>query len=320
MHVALHNGDAQTRGKFPNLPLMKLAAWHKAKGDTVSKFMPLMKNTYDRVYSSRVFSFSKPDIYLPADSIKGGIGYGGLEWLPDEIEHICPDYSFYNTKFSLGFLTRGCIRDCKWCVVPQKEGDIREHADIEEFCRHKKVVLMDNNVLAHEHGIRQIEKMTKMGIRVDFNQGLDARLIDARMARMLAALGWIRFLRLACDHSSQMPSIEKAVGLLRANGFTNQISVYVLVKNIEDALVRVEFLRALGVTPFAQPYRKNNAKSKPERISSEFARWVNLKPAFHSTSWDNYKDGYKVKQGLHGVFEQDRYRLLNFNNDGFCDG
>lgn len=78
--------------------------------------------------------------------------------LADVIEHQCPDYSLYGINYSMGFLTRGCPRECKWCVVPEKEGDIVAHADIDEFARHKEVVLMDNNVLAHDHGLYQIEK------------------------------------------------------------------------------------------------------------------------------------------------------------------
>lgn len=246
MRIALHDADSTN---FPNLALMKLSAWHKARGDHVERFMPLDRSAYDVVYSSSVFIGKPAFTDLPDNALRGGTGYGLFENLPDHIEHICPDYSLYRflldrknrnrkkpePEYSLGFLTRGCPNNCPWCIVPRKEGQIRAHADIEEFCRHKYVVLMDNNVLACDHGIDQIEKMARLGLRVDFNQGLDARLIDEPIARRLGALKWFKPLRLACDRKAQMPAVEKAVKLLRAAGCRPvEYFCYVLVKDVDD--------------------------------------------------------------------------------------
>ena len=103
---------------FPNLPLMKLSAWHKANGDHVEWYSPMFSGHCDRVYMSKVFTFT-PDYeyFVDADQvIKGGTGYhyphGGLP-LPYEVEHIYPDYSIYGiTDTAYGFLTRGCPRGC----------------------------------------------------------------------------------------------------------------------------------------------------------------------------------------------------------------
>ncbi len=286
MRIALHKSDSTA---FPNLALMKLAAWHRARGDQVEVFnpLPMFAMLYDRVYSSKVFSWT-PERRLPPTAVKGGTGYDLSATLPDEIEHVCPDYGFYGLSYSLGFLTRGCTRSCPWCVVPTKEGEIRAHADIEEFCRHREAKLMDNNVLAHPHGIAQIEKMARMGLAVDFNQGLDARLIDAGIARRLGALRWIRFLRLACDQKSQMPEVEKAVRLLRAAGGPyREYWCYVLVKNVDDAHDRVLFLESLKVTPFAQPYRdwKGTLPTRKQRI---FARWCDQPRIRKTTPWPKF--------------------------------
>ncbi|MDR2695169.1 MAG: radical SAM protein [Deltaproteobacteria bacterium] len=279
MKIALHNTD---RTAFPNLALLKLSAWHKARGDDVSAYCALF--TYDRVYSAKVFTWTPTDPYLPQHTIRGGTGYGINDTLPEEIEHTCPDYTGLN--YSLGFLTRGCIRACAWCIVPEKEGPIRAHADIEEFCRHRDVVLMDNNVLAHPHGISQIEKMARLGLRVDFNQGLDGRLIDPAIARRLAALRWLQPLRLACDHKSQMPDVELAVRLLRTAGAKpRRYSCYVLVRDVPDALERVEFLRTLNMTPFAQPYR-DTAGTPITQEQRHFSRWVNIKKLFRTVAWE----------------------------------
>lgn len=290
MDIALHDADDT---KYPNLALMKLSAWHKGQGDNVSFFEPISK-TYDKVYSSKVFTFTKKSGYLPVNAELGGSGYVSGINLPEHIEHICPDYSLYGIDYSMGFLTRGCSRKCEHCIVPVKEGWIREHADIEEFVRHKSVVLMDNNVLAHPHGIKQIEKIGKKGIYVDFNQGLDARLIDRGIARILKGVKWLQPIRLACDSLVQIETVRKAITVLRCENVTpRRYSCYVLVKDIVSALERVEFLKGMFVDPFAQPYRDREG-TEPTEEQRAFARWVNMKANFNSLTWEEYKIAYGV--------------------------
>ncbi len=294
MLIALHDADINTG--FPNLPLMKLSAYHKSKGDKVEFFSPLQK--YDKLYSSKVFTYTGENQFLPKNTIKGGTGYKLLDvTLPNEIEHICPDYSLYNIDYSMGFLTRGCIRKCPVCIVPIKEGKIREHADIEEFTRHKKVVLLDNNVLSCDYGLNQIDKIIKLGLKVDFNQGLDARLITPLIAKKLSKVKWLVPLRLACDSHSQMESIQKAVSLLRwENTVPTKYFVYVLITNdIEESLERIKFLKGLHLDPYGQPFRsyENNVFiSVEQRI---LARWVNTKNLFKSISFEDYLDEGKRK-------------------------
>jgi len=285
VNVALHDSD---NTKFPNLALMKLSAWHKAQGDTVEIFSPLFE--YDKIYSSKVFTFTPEDPYLPDDTIRGGTGYGLTSDLPPEIEHIMPDYDLYRVKHSIGFLTRGCNRTCSWCVVPGKEGKAHGHADIEEFAAHKDIVLLDNNVLQHEHGIQQIEKIARLGLRVDFNQGLDARMIDDSIARLLGKVKWLSPIRLACDHKGQMKSIARAVELLRWHNVTpRRYFCYCLVQDVDEAVERVRFLKGLDVDPFAQPYIDFTGQSEPTLEQRTFARWVNHKAEFKSRTWDQYK-------------------------------
>lgn len=291
MLIHLHDAD---KGKFPNLALMKLSAHHKALGDTVSFHSPLL--WADKVYSSKVFTWTPEDGQLFGDDVEmGGTGYGSMTDLPEAVEHIMPDYGLYGCQQSYGFLTRGCIRSCPWCVVPKKEGAIRAHADIEEFAAHRDVVLMDNNVLAHAHGIEQIEKIARLGLKIDFNQGLDARLIDDAMARRLAKVSWLHPLRIACDSAGQMESIQKAVTLLRWHNCTpRRYFVYVLVKEIDDALERVRFLKGLDLDPFAQPFRDFTSGAEPTGEQKAFARWVNMKATYKTTTWEDYQDRRKA--------------------------
>ena len=282
MKIGIHDAD---RTNFPNLALMKLSAAYKAAGHEVEVFQDGV--AYDKVVSSKVFTFT--DVQVPAGAICGGTGYKSKVTLPESVEHLCPDYSLYGVEQSYGFLTRGCIRSCSWCFVPGKEGHIRAHADIEEFARHKEVILMDNNVLAHAHGVAQIEKIARLGLKIDFNQGLDARLIDEPMAKTLKKVKWLHPVRLACDSHSQMPVIQKAVTELRWQNVTPKTYfIYVLVKDVEDAMERVKFLKGMSLDPYCQPYLDQEG-TPPSLEQRQFARWVNIKQAFKTMSFEEYK-------------------------------
>lgn len=285
MNIALHDSEGL---KFPNLALMKLSTWHRVVlRDNVEWFNP--DKEYDIIYSSKVFTFTDEDPLLPEKTIKGGTGYRNSAVLPDHVMACCPDYQLYDIDYSMGFLTRGCIRKCKGCFVPEKEGGIAPCDKVEDFVFHKEVVLMDNNVLAHPHGISQIERLIELEVKVDFNQGLDARLIDGSMAKLLAKLKWRSPLRLACDNQSMKEPVRKAVELLRWHNCTpRQYFCYTLVEDVEEALDRVKFLKGIYVDPFAQPFRDVEG-TKPPADQRAFARFVNEKRIFKSSTWEDYE-------------------------------
>ena len=290
MRIGLHDGDSQT--DFPNYALMKISAWHKAQGDEVEWWNPLL--TYDRVYSSKVFTFTPECLYLPENTVKGGTGYGIYEDLPDEIDAMFPDYSIYpNVDYAIGFLTRGCIRRCPWCAVPKKEGAIRPYRTWREIKRpdSKKIVFMDNNVLACPHGLEQIRDMGDADVRVDFNQGLDARLITPDVAYYLARLKWIRFIRMSCDTDGMLDVVRSAIALLRDYGVKPyRVFVYLLVQDVESAERRALALRDVGAEVFAQPYRDFTTNAEPASELKRLARWVNHKAIFKSTErFSDYK-------------------------------
>lgn len=288
MNIGLLDIDYRS---YPNLALMKISAWHKHQGHNVE--FANMFGEYDILYKSKIFTYTEdPEyIYNAKKIVHGGTGFNPLVKLPEEIDSMCPDYSLYNCEHAYGFLTRGCPNKCSWCIVPKKEGNIKPYNDINDFIGdHKTVVLMDNNVLASEHGIKQIEKIINMGIKIDFNQGLDAKLIDDEIAKLLSQVKWLSPLRMACDNKSQMKYIKKATELLRKYNCTPKTYFsYVLVKDIDDALERVEFLRDLKIDPFCQPYRDFENNIEPTYIQKQFTIWVNRKEIFKSCTWEEYK-------------------------------
>ena len=278
--IALVDVDGRN---FPNLALMKLSAWHKAQGDSVEWYSPLFSRP-DKIYASKVFTFTQDYIdyaYGDPEPVRGGTGYDPAVRLPYEVERTLPDYSIYPEWGSaLGFLTRGCIRNCQWCIVPRKEGALQVVDDIERIAAGRRdVVLLDNNFLAApgEFIREQLEKAARLGLRLDFNQGLDARLMTTDNARLLAACRWIRFIRFSCDTAAMIEPIRRAVRLIRETGSRREIFCYMLVQDIADAEIRLRELVKLKVTPFAQPYRDFSGKAETAKAQRDFARFANVK-------------------------------------------
>ena len=157
---------------------------------------------------------------------------------------------------------------------------MREVDDIERTAAgRKEVVLMDNNFLAadKEFAREQLEKAARLRLKLDFNQGLDARLVTPENARLLAACRWIRYIRFSCDTIVMIDPIRRAVELVREAGFKREIFVYMLVTDIADAETRLRALVDLNVIPFAQPYRDFTGDSTPTAEQRKFASFVNVK-------------------------------------------
>ncbi len=296
MRIALHDADKENfsrkRKPFPNYALMKISAYHKSLGDTVEWWLP--NGDYDRVYSSKVFSFTPENPYLPADTIKGGTGYGLFSELPAEIDAMFPDYSIYpDCDYAIGYITRGCPNNCRWCVVPRKEGKIHAYRDWRDLVRSDsdKLVLMDNNILACDYGINQLESLIDSGYRIDLNQGMDARLVTDEIAQILSKLKWIKYLRFSCDTTPQIEHILKTAELLGKYGIKPyRLFIYLLVtEDIDNAEYRVEQLKRLrGITIYAQAERKLDGKGEPNALQKEFCQRYVYSGKFRSVTWSDY--------------------------------
>lgn len=296
MNIGLIDVDGHN---FPNLALMKISAYHKSKGDYVEWANPLFGN-YDRVYKAKVFTFTKDnyDVY-DCEIVKGGTGYDITSKLPKEIDDMQPDYSLYGINgISYGFLTRGCPNKCKWCIVPIKEGKVYPYRDIDEVANgNKKVVLMDNNVLASEYGIEQLKKIAENGYKIDFNQGLDARMITDKIASILAKIKWIDYIRLACDQKGQINSILKAHELLEKHGYKKDIFCYFLINDWNDVHERLNALRQYKwFKPHGQPYRDfNNPYQIIPQWQKDMAHWMNKHNIYYSCEFKDFepRKGFK---------------------------
>jgi len=166
-----------------------------------------------------------------------------------------------------------------------------QNQDIEEFLGgKKKAILLDNNILASDFGISQIEKIVRLGIKVDFNQGLDARLITSDIASLLSRVKWIKRIRLACDKSEDIPVIEKVYGLLKKAGYSKEIGCYTLLQEFEESHYRLDYMRKYKwFIPHAQPYREFNYINIIPQWQYDMARWANMKAVYKSCSFKNYQ-------------------------------
>ncbi len=182
---------------------------------------------------------------------------------------------------------------------PPQEGYIHPAANWEQIKRpdSREIIFLDNNVLASDFGLEQIDRLGYESVWVDFNQGLDARLITPMTAELLSNLHWIRFVRLSCDTSAMLPVVEQAAAYLREAGVAaSRLWAYVLVQDVEDAHQRVLALERMGITPFAQPYRDYDG-GEPLNEQRAFARWVNIRSVHKSCTWENYDDARRKSNG-----------------------
>lgn len=278
---------------FPNLALMKISTYHKSMGDIV-EFATI--GNYDIVYCAKVFTFSPetiPGLISYQKIVKGGSGYSNTLKLPNEIEMCLPDYSIYNiSDTAYGFITRGCPNACKWCIVPEKEGKVYPYQDIENLLQgKKKAIIMDNNILASDYGLSQIEKIITLKVKVDFNQGLDARLVTNDIAKMLSKVKWIRSIRFACDSDSMITPVINAMQLLVNHGVGKwRFDNYLLLNSdLKSAYNRANEMKRFGAGINAQPYRDFKELNKVPQWQKDFARWANRKWLYRSCDFKEFE-------------------------------
>lgn len=306
---------------FPSLPLMKISAYHKAQGDSVEWYMPLLhglpNEPLDRVYMSRVFGeeYSKDYPYYvnAKEVIKGGTGYhikvvDGVEVfdaenhidLPDEIEHMYPDYSLYpqyTKDTAYGFLTRGCSNNCSFCIVSKKEGRCSHKvADLSEFWNGQKhIKLLDPNLLGCREHMDLLHQLVDSKAKVDFTQGLDARFITCENLELLKQIN-IEMLRFAFDFMKFEKQIVRGLSLAKeVLGIDERKTVVYMLTNfdttIEEDLYRIERIRELGYMPDVRIYRK--ASLPKYHILKDLQRWTLMRAVYKSTPFMDYIPRWK---------------------------
>lgn len=313
MRIGLIDVDSHN---FPNLPLMKLSAWHKYQGDSVEWYIPIQHGfqnpPLDRVYMSKVFSFTPDywDFVNAKEVIKGGSGYcisleDGKEvyhkendsQLPYEVEHIYPDYSLYpelTKDTAYGFMSRGCPRGCDFCHVEAKEGrKAVKVADLSEFWRgQKNIVLLDPNITACKDWKELFQQLIDSSAWVDFSQGVDIRLMTDEKAEMIKLIK-TKNIHFAWDRYEDKEIVVPKFKMFKElTGWDKRkLTVYVLTNfdtTIDQDLERIYTLRDLGYHPYVMVYDKEH--TNPTDTVRRLQRWVNNRIIFDRVQrFEDYK-------------------------------
>ena len=276
---------------IPNLALMKLSAFHKEQGDIVGFDI----SDPDKVYISCIFSKNAErakgiaTFYPDAEISFGGSGIDISKKLPDEVERIMPDYSLYpEMDYSLGYTTRGCIRRCPFCIVPEKEGPFQRWQHISEFHnpKHRKIIVLDNNFYAdRDWFFENTDYLLDRNISFNAVQGMDIRLLTEEIAERLKQLRIFGNLHFAFDNIQDEAKVLKGIEILQAAGFdTSRIFFYVLTgfnSSFEEDVYRVNFLRSHNCGAFVMQYQKSSE-------SKRLARYVNRRWLYWSIPWEKY--------------------------------
>lgn len=298
MRIGLIDVDGHN---FPNLALMRISAYHKARGDIVEWWWSDFVH-YDIVYMSKIFSDAySPDVPAPINAdkvVKGGTGYAihlqdGKEVfnkeedkdLPAGIEKMIPDYSIYlQFPYAVSMTSRGCPRGCAFCHVAAKEGRCSiKVANVSDFwCGQDEIKVLDPNITACRDKRDLMQQYVDTKAKIDFTQGLDIRLLNQRDIEDLNKMR-IGTLHFAWDNPQddlKSKFQDFAKGFRRK---TNIGTVYCLTNfnsTLSQDLYRIYTLRDLGYDPFVMVYNKPAAPKEIRRLQ----RWCNNKIIFKSTT------------------------------------
>lgn len=300
---------------FPNFALMKISAWHKSHGNEVHWYNPMFTGHCDRVYMSKVFTFSSDyEFHVDADEIiRGGTGYDIKSVLPQEIEDsTLMDYSIYpQYPFSVVFFSRGCIRDCPFCLVREKEGYIKPVTPVDLNPNGKWIEVLDNNFFANPNWHEAVEWIMRSKQKVKLH-GVDIRIMNEEQAAALKMMKHYRQPHIAWDlpKLDLQPQLETFARHVRSSSIT----CYVLIgfnSTIEQDLHRVRVLKKMRFTPFVQAYRDFENKRQRTWYEVDFARWANNRFFLNSCDFVDFepRKGFKCGEYL------DNPELMNLKFD-----
>lgn len=351
------NDGKRLKGKrkhrFPNLACMKISSHHKKQGHNVKLLLSYDNvKKYDKVFISKVFT----DTYVPEEVLNlSNIEYGGTgffydkaEPLPYEIEHSMPDYHLYDefvemslkngeskrsleyyTDFSIGFMTRGCIRGCSFCVNKNYRQCLR-HSPVYEFLDESRpyICLLDDNVLACKDWKEIFNELNATGKRFQFKQGLDERLLTDEKCEVIFNSKWIGYHIFAFDNVKDSKIIEKKLNLIRK--YTNKkMKFYTFcgfnhdnfekyneefwAKDIRDLFERIRILMEHKCLPYVMRY-KDYELSPYRGIYIAVAGWCNQPSLFAKFTFEEYCKIEGMSKGCYKKYGKDFDAYLKDGN------
>lgn len=271
-------------GKIPNLALHKIKKYLEKNGEKVEWGYPHILHIKG-AFVSCLYPENKEKVknlfeYIDRDCMEiGGSGWDLKKTLPEDIEKIKP-------KINLGYTSRGCPRQCGFCIVPEKEGAFKIVGNLLDLWdgRSRDIILLDNNILTDKKHFKKICAQARLfNIRLDFTQGLDHRLLTSEILLELQTTRK-KDLRFSFDDPGQKESVKKALEQLFKAGIKRAIW-YVLVgynTTFKEDLERVLFLKSQGQTVFVQRFNKKKG------LIVALARWANQHRFFSKMDFVDY--------------------------------
>ena len=298
-----------TDSTIPNLALMRLATYYKLRGYIVVLLKlgipvygkPKQKTVdctgYDLAYISAIFDTTPSHLTVIGGNCKvdyGGTGYDIKKKLPKEIDACNPDYSIYpDNDISYGFIYRGCIRNCDFCVVPDKEGYVHQEVQsIKELIHHKKIKFLDNNFLAGINHKQFLQELIDLQIPCQFNQGLDIRLVDDEIAEMLSRLKYIGEYIFAFDHIEDKKIIEEKLAVVKkyiSKDWKIKFFIYCHPKMdiVSDVYARILWCKENKVLPYFMRHL-SCWQSDDARTYNDFSAWCNQPGIFKHHTYKEF--------------------------------
>lgn len=298
MRIGLIDVDGHN---FPNFALMRASAYYKSKGHTAEWADGLFGHDFDLVMKSKIFTFT-PDDATPfgCEVQKGGTGYDIKSRLPEEIEQSpLMDYSLYpQYDFSIQFFSRGCVRQCPFCLVREKEGAIHAVEPVELNPRGRHIEVLDNNFFANPEWKSAVDYLLKARQKVNLH-GVDARIMNEEQAYWLNRLPLHKSIHIAWD----LPELDLTDKLREVTRYIKayKLMCYVLVgfnSTIEQDMYRIERCRELGIKPYVMPYRDFENKRTPSQYEKDLAQYVNKPMIFKTCGFNEFspRKGFTCKE------------------------
>ena len=283
MKIGLYNLEPH----IVNSAMMQVSSYHKSIGDEVSEYIPLLHDSYDKVYAFSIFDFTDKS-YVRDDMITGGTGFDIQSRLPKIIEDQDYDWSLYpDCDFSLIWFSRGCIRNCPFCVVHDKEGRIHPVDPKNLNPNGEYIKVMDNNFFANPEWEKSVQQLIEWDQPVDI-QGFDVRIFNEDQGEALQLLDHHKVFKFAWDNPKN--NLDDKIDLLLNYIKPSKLMCYVLIgywSTPEEDLYRVMHLwDEYKIHAFVMPFNKF------DNYQLNFARWCNNKVLFHTRSWEEYQNGY----------------------------
>ena len=281
MKIGLYNLEPN----IVNTAMMQVSTYHKLNNDDVYTYSPLFHDEYDKIYAFSIFDYTDKG-YVRDDMITGGTGFDIKSKLPVEITKCEYDWSLYpDCDYSILWFSRGCIRNCPFCVVREKEGYIHSVEPLNLNPNGKYVKVMDNNFFANPNWNDGVDYLLGLGQKIDM-QGFDIRIFNEDQGEALSQLKHHKAFKFAWDNPRD--NIDDKIELLLDYIKPSNLMCYVLIgywsSPMEDYRRVMHLWDEYKIHSFVMPYDKFN------RYQKDFSRWVNNKIEFKNCTWEEYQE------------------------------